>query len=87
MVSDGFSISGDQRRNSWNFGGTCHVWSCAYQVLDYLATHPKATVHFRTLDMVMNIHSDALYLNRKHEAEHGDIFSWAQYQKMEIPSN
>jgi len=59
----------------------------AYQVLDYLATHPNAVVQFRASDMVMNIHSDALYLNRKHEAEHGDIFSWAQYQKMEIPSN
>jgi len=46
----------------------------AYQVLDYLATHPNAVVQFWASDMVMNIHSDALYLNRKHEAEHGDFF-------------
>ena len=30
----------------------------AYQVLDYLATHPNAVVQFRASDMVMNIHSE-----------------------------
>jgi hypothetical protein len=35
----------------------------AYQVLDYLATHPNAVVRFRASDMVMNIHSDASYLS------------------------
>jgi hypothetical protein len=34
----------------------------ALQVLDYLATHPDATVKFRASDIVMNIHSDASYL-------------------------
>jgi hypothetical protein len=33
------------------------------QLLDYCATHPYATIRFRTSDMVLNIHSDALYLN------------------------
>jgi hypothetical protein len=35
-----------------------------YQVLDYLATHPNATVKFCASDMVMNIHSDASYLSK-----------------------
>ena len=34
----------------------------ALQVLDYLATHPDATIHFRATDMVMNIHLDTSYL-------------------------
>ena len=29
------------------------------QLLDYLATHPDATVRFHASDMVLNIHSDA----------------------------
>eukprot|EP00804_Cyclotella_cryptica_P019747 CCRYP_009656-RC/>CCRYP_009656-RC protein AED:0.39 eAED:0.39 QI:0/-1/0/1/-1/1/1/0/229 len=33
------------------------------QLLDYCATHPDATVCFRASDMVLNIHSDASYLN------------------------
>jgi hypothetical protein len=35
----------------------------AYQVLDYLATHPNAVVQFCASDMVMNIHLDASYLS------------------------
>ena len=34
----------------------------AYQVLDYFATHPDAKIQFRASDMVLNIHSEALYL-------------------------
>lgn len=33
------------------------------QLLDYCATHPDATVRFVASDMVLNIHSDASYLN------------------------
>ena len=43
--------------------GTERTLEKAYQVLHYLATHPNAVVQFRAPDMVMNIHSDALYLN------------------------
>ncbi len=43
--------------------GTECTMEKALQVLDYLATHPDATVCFRATDMVMNIHSDALYLS------------------------
>ena len=33
------------------------------QLLDYLATHPSATVRYRRSNMVLNIHSDASYLS------------------------
>ena len=32
-----------------------------HQLLDYMATHPKAIIRFRTSDMILNIHYDALY--------------------------
>jgi hypothetical protein len=32
-------------------------------MLDYCATHPDATIRFRASDMILNIHSDASYLN------------------------
>ena len=43
--------------------GTERMMEKALQVLDYLATHPDATIRFRATDMVMNIHSDASYLS------------------------
>jgi hypothetical protein len=43
--------------------GTEHTIEKAYQVLDYLATHPNAMVQFRASDMVLNIHSDASHLS------------------------
>jgi hypothetical protein len=33
------------------------------QLLDYLATHPDATVRFHASDMILNAHSDASYLS------------------------
>jgi hypothetical protein len=33
------------------------------QLLDYLATHPDAKIHFQALDMILHIHSDASYLS------------------------
>ena len=44
--------------------GTKHTLEKAYQVLDYLASHPDAVVRFRASDMVLNIHSDASYLSK-----------------------
>ncbi len=43
--------------------GIKHTVEKAYQVLDYLASHPDAVVRFRASDMVLNIHSDASYLS------------------------
>jgi hypothetical protein len=33
------------------------------QMLDYLATHPSATIRYHASDMILNIHSDASYLS------------------------
>jgi hypothetical protein len=33
------------------------------QVLDYLATHPDATIRYHASDMILHIHSDASYLS------------------------
>jgi hypothetical protein len=32
------------------------------QFLDYMWTHPDAIIRYRASDMILNIHSDALYL-------------------------
>ena len=32
-------------------------------LLDYLCTHPHATIKFRASDMILNVHSDASYLS------------------------
>ena len=34
-----------------------------HQLLDYMATYPKAIIRFRTSDMILNIHSDASYFS------------------------
>ncbi len=60
--------------------GTERTLEKAYQVLDYLATHPNAVVRFCASDMVMNIHLDVLYVSEPEaKAEHVDIFSWGHY--------
>jgi hypothetical protein len=33
------------------------------QLLDYLATHPDATIRYHATDMILHIHSDASYLS------------------------
>jgi hypothetical protein len=43
--------------------GTERTLEKAYQVLDYLGTHPNAMLRFHASDRVMNIHSDASYLS------------------------
>jgi hypothetical protein len=37
--------------------------AAANQMLDYLATHPDATIRYHASDMVLHIHSDASYLS------------------------
>ena len=34
-------------------------------LMDYLATHPNATIRYRASDMVLNVHSDASYLSER----------------------
>ena len=36
------------------------------QLLDYLATHPNATICYWTSKMVLKVHSNASYLNKSH---------------------
>jgi hypothetical protein len=33
------------------------------QLLDYCVTHPNFTIRYKTSEMILNIHSDAGYLN------------------------
>ncbi len=40
------------------------------QFLDYMATHPDAKIQYCALDMVLNVHSDALYLSAPHARGH-----------------
>jgi hypothetical protein len=35
------------------------------QLLNYLATHPDATMRFSASDMILNIHADASYLSAR----------------------
>jgi hypothetical protein len=43
--------------------GTKSTMKKCKQLLDYLATHPNATVCFYTSDMILNVHSNASYLS------------------------
>jgi hypothetical protein len=43
--------------------GTTSRIEKAKQLQDYLATNSNATIWFQALDMIMNIHSNALYLS------------------------
>jgi hypothetical protein len=38
----------------------------ANQLLDYLATHPNATIRYHKSDMILHIHSDPYYLSVYH---------------------
>jgi hypothetical protein len=42
----------------------------AKQLLDYLATHPDATIRFRASDMILNVHSHASYLSETKAHSH-----------------
>ncbi len=46
------------------------------QLLDYLATHPKATVWFYASNMILNVHSNASYLSETnaHSCTSGQFF-------------
>jgi hypothetical protein len=47
----------------------------AGQILDYLATHPDATIRFYASDMILHIHSDSSYLSvPKERSRLGRIF-------------
>jgi hypothetical protein len=41
--------------------GTTNTIQKSKQLLDYLTTHPDATIRFCASDMIMSVHSDASY--------------------------
>jgi hypothetical protein len=43
--------------------GTEKTQAATNQLLDYLATHPDATIRYHASDMIFHIHSDASYLS------------------------
>jgi hypothetical protein len=50
--------------------------TAADQLLDYLDTHPDATIRFHASDMILHIHSDASYLSVSKARRHlGGIFN------------
>ena len=58
--------------------GTKRTMEKTIQLLDYLATHPAAKVRFHASSMVLNIHSDALYLSEPQaQSRLAGYFSWA----------
>jgi hypothetical protein len=52
----------------------------ANQLLDYLTTHPDATIRYHKSDMILHIHSDASYLYVSHARSRlgGLFFLWKQ---------
>jgi hypothetical protein len=45
------------------------------QFLDYLATHPNATIRYHASDIILHIHSNASYLSVSHARSHlGGLF-------------
>jgi hypothetical protein len=58
--------------------GTKSTMKKCKQLLDYLATHPNATVQFHASDMILSIHSDASISPKPTlTVIHVAIFSWA----------
>jgi hypothetical protein len=51
------------------------IQAATYQLLDYLVTHPDATIRYHASDMILHIHSDASYLSVSNACIRiGDIF-------------
>ncbi len=70
--------------------GTDNTMLKTKQLLDYLATHPNATVQFHASDMILNIHLDASYLSKAnaHSRACGHIFmGWKPDPKCPIKLN
>jgi hypothetical protein len=51
------------------------IQAATNQLLDYLATHPDATIRYHASDMILHIHSDASYLSVSNARSHlGGLF-------------
>jgi len=70
--------------------GTTNTMAKAKQLLDYLVTHPDATIRLRASNMVLNVHSDASYLSemKAHSRTCGHFFmGWSPKDKYPIKLN
>ncbi len=68
--------------------GTQQTMAKTKQLLDYLATHHDATVHFHASDMILNIHLDVLYLSKANAHSRAcRHFSWVGALTSPSPSN
>jgi hypothetical protein len=45
--------------------GTTAVTEARQQILDYVATHPNAGIRYKACDMILALHTDALYLSKQ----------------------
>jgi hypothetical protein len=45
--------------------GTTVVAKSCQQLLDYIATHPNAGIHYKACDMILDVHTNASYLLEK----------------------
>ncbi len=43
--------------------GTTALQTACHQLLDYVATHPNAGIHFHASDMILAVHTNASYLS------------------------
>jgi hypothetical protein len=70
--------------------GTTNTMAKAKQLLDYLATHPNATIRFQASDMVLNVHSNASYVSemKAHSRACGHFFmGWSPKDREPIKLN
>jgi hypothetical protein len=56
------------------------------QLLDYLETHPDATISYHASDMILHIHSDASYLSVSEDTLNGSILNVASVIKNMVAS-
>jgi hypothetical protein len=45
--------------------GTTEVANSCQQLLDYVATHPNAGIHYKACNMILAVHTDASYLSEQ----------------------
>jgi hypothetical protein len=59
---------------AWQSNGTRAVANACHQLLDYVATHPNASIQYKVRDMVLAVHTDVSYLSepggKSRAAEH-----------------
>jgi hypothetical protein len=66
---------------------TTNTMKAARQLLDYVATHPNATIRYNASDMILHVHSDASYLSESQaRSRAGGLFYLSDKPATERPS-